>query len=162
MASKKKEPLARRPRKAASEAKVVYTTDQTETEERLVMNKPLYAAPGTSQPKRHRPRVRARQAKVEGTSLRGERRKQEEVAENGHKMPNRTSTKWHAMSAAEQLAMLDAAAAEAEAAKARKIAAGTHKEAMWIDPGRPGVWQLGSWVEGDPRCPDERPTWMGG
>jgi hypothetical protein len=149
----------KRPRKP--KPPVVFSTEPPETEQRVILHAPLFERPGTSQPKRHRPRVRAREQRLGGRSLRNEKARQDADAEEKLRRPNMGSTKWHQMTMAEQLAMLDEAAREAEAVKVRKKAAGTHKEGMRIVDGRPAVWTLGSWVEGEPRCPDERLNWEG-
>jgi hypothetical protein len=114
--------------------------DSHESEERLVLRKPLYESPGTTEHRGPKPAgVRARQAKMPGPSVRAERRAAEKKAEERN---NRDLTP------DDLFAML----AKEQAAKGRK-----QKNHM-VDE-RPKVWQLGSWMEGDKPYPDEHLRW---
>jgi hypothetical protein len=119
---------------------------QPESEERLRLNGRMFEQPGTSQPKRERPRAKASDGRwrgMEQPSMRAERKKEEREAEAKHKMTPE-----------EQLALYRRMVTSGELARQ----APDRKRQRMVDD-RPGVWQLGSWVNGDKPCPDEFVTW---
>jgi hypothetical protein len=123
-----------------------------ETEDRLHLNRPLFEQPGTSQPRRYAARARAtelRWDRGEGRSPRAERRATEKAATPAPK------------SLAELMASVKAMASSSELARLRAAGSARQVTKKLVDENRPsGVWQMGSWTNGDAPCPDERLEWL--
>ena len=131
----------------------VWTTDDddNESEERLMMNRGMFEAPGArhgaAQHKPHKAKVWVapeRNAALPGRSMGAERRDQDRKA-------------------AEQMARLDAQLARANEMIAKEKRAKTdpnRKHQKLVDQNLPtGVWQLQSWMDGGKSCPDSQPEW---
>jgi hypothetical protein len=119
--------------------------DSHESEERLNLNKPLFEQPGTSEPRRYYPSVNARDRKwrgLEQRTMRGERQAQEREAAK-KRMTNEEQLELF-------FQMIDSG-------ELQRRAPDRKRQHMTDD--RPGVWELGSWMEGDPPCPDELLSW---
>jgi hypothetical protein len=116
-----------------------------DSEQRLHLNQAQFERPGTSQPRRYdKSAARANKGdRLPGRTMRGERRAQErELAQQPRLTP------------AEQLELYRRMLSSGELQRRAP-----DRKRQGISDDRPSVWQLGSWVEGDPPCPDEYLSW---
>jgi hypothetical protein len=117
---------------------------------RMTLGGRIFEAPGArhgaAQHKPHTAKTWARRdVTLPGRSMRAERKEQEQRAAEKHaETPEERMARFKAMATKKQL-------------EAR--AAGRKRQGL-VDANLPsGVWQLGSWMNGDARCPDERVEW---
>lgn len=125
--------------------------DDNDTEERLMMNRGMFEAPGArhgaAQHKPHKAKVWVapeRNAALPGKSMGAERRDQDRKA-------------------AELAARVDAQIAATKAMQEKEARAKADKnrkqQKVVLEGLESGVWQLESWMDGGKSCPDFKPEW---